>query len=53
MDYELILPYIPNLRRYARALVGDRNAADELVQDTPERPVCARTRRAQPAPRRL
>jgi RNA polymerase sigma-70 factor (ECF subfamily) len=39
MDYELILPYIPNLRRYARALVGDRHAADDLVQDTLERAV--------------
>jgi RNA polymerase sigma-70 factor (ECF subfamily) len=39
MEYELILPYIPNLRRYARALVGDRHAADDLVQDTLERAV--------------
>ena len=39
MDYQLILPYIPNLRRYARALVGDRHAADDLVQDTLERAV--------------
>ncbi len=39
MDYELIVPYIPNLRRYARALVGDRDAADDLVQDTLERAV--------------
>lgn len=39
MDYELILPYIPNLRRYARALVGDRDGADDLVQDTLERAV--------------
>ena len=28
---------IPRMRRYARALVGDRNAADDLVQDTFER----------------
>jgi RNA polymerase sigma-70 factor (ECF subfamily) len=28
---------IPRLRRYARALTGDRNAADDLVQDTLER----------------
>lgn len=28
---------IPRLRRYARALVGDRAAADDLVQDTLER----------------
>ncbi len=39
MDYELIVPYIPNLRRYARALVGDRDGADDLVQDTLERAV--------------
>src|SRR5436190_13140576 len=39
MDYQLILPFIPNLRRYARALVGDRHAADDLVQDTLERAV--------------
>jgi RNA polymerase sigma-70 factor, ECF subfamily len=39
MDYELIIPYIPNLRRYARALVGDRDGADDLVQDTLERAV--------------
>lgn len=28
---------LPRLRRYARALVGDRAAADDLVQDTIER----------------
>jgi RNA polymerase sigma-70 factor (ECF subfamily) len=28
---------IPRLRRYARALVGDRSGADDLVQDTIER----------------
>ncbi len=39
MDYQLILPYIPNLRRYARALVHDRHGADDLVQDTLERAV--------------
>jgi RNA polymerase sigma-70 factor (ECF subfamily) len=39
VDYELIVPYIPNLRRYARALVGDRDGADDLVQDTLERAV--------------
>jgi RNA polymerase sigma-70 factor (ECF subfamily) len=32
-----IIEYIPNLRRYARALVGDRERADDLVQDTLER----------------
>jgi RNA polymerase sigma-70 factor, ECF subfamily len=39
LDYQLIVPYIPNLRRYARALVGDREGADDLVQDTLERAV--------------
>lgn len=39
MDFELIVPYIPNLRRYARALVGERDGADDLVQDTLERAV--------------
>lgn len=28
---------IPRLRRYARALAGDRSSADDLVQDTLER----------------
>src|SRR5258705_3240598 len=39
MDCQLIVPFIPNLRRYARALVGDRDGADDLVQDTLERAV--------------
>jgi RNA polymerase sigma-70 factor, ECF subfamily len=39
VDYNLIIPFIPNLRRYARALVGDRDGADDLVQDTLERAV--------------
>jgi RNA polymerase sigma-70 factor (ECF subfamily) len=39
VDYNLIVQYIPNLRRYARALVGDRDGADDLVQDTLERAV--------------
>ena len=39
MDYEQILPYIPNLRRYARSLASDRTAAEDLVQDTLERAV--------------
>ena len=30
-------PYLPRLRRYARALTGDRARADDLVQDTLER----------------
>ena len=32
-----ILPFIPQLRRYARALVGNETGADDLVQDTLER----------------
>jgi RNA polymerase sigma-70 factor (ECF subfamily) len=32
-----IVEHIPRLRRYARALIGDRYAADDLVQDTLER----------------
>ncbi len=37
MDRRLIIEHIPRLRRYARALVGDRYIADDLVQDTLER----------------
>ena len=37
MDNHQILEHIPRLRRYARALLGDRYAADDLVQDTLER----------------
>ena len=37
MDSAAILTELPRLRRYARALVGDRAAADDLVQDTLER----------------
>lgn len=33
----LIEEHIPRLRRYARALTGDRVSADDLVQDTLER----------------
>lgn len=33
----LIVDQIPHLRRYARALVGDRSQADDLVQDCLER----------------
>ncbi|KAF1041649.1 MAG: ECF RNA polymerase sigma factor EcfG [Herbaspirillum frisingense] len=36
-DEQLMLACLPRLRRYARALAGDRNAADDLVQDTLER----------------
>jgi RNA polymerase sigma-70 factor (ECF subfamily) len=32
-----LLACIPRLRRYARALVGERASADDLVQDTVER----------------
>ncbi len=34
---QLIVQNIPRLRRYARALTGDTNRADDLVQDTLER----------------
>ncbi len=37
MDEHPIVQHIPRLRRYARALSGDRYAADDLVQDTLER----------------
>ena len=37
MDRRSIIEHIPRLRRYARALVGDRYVADDLVQDTLER----------------
>ena len=33
----LVEKHIPRLRRYARALTGERAAADDLVQDTLER----------------
>ena len=36
-ERQAIVDLIPRLRRYARALVGDRFAADDLVQDTLER----------------
>src|ERR1700752_1724485 len=32
-----LVELIPRLRRYARALAGERTAADDLVQDTLER----------------
>jgi len=32
-----VQPHLPHLRRYARALTGDRARADDLVQDTLER----------------
>jgi RNA polymerase sigma factor (sigma-70 family) len=37
MDSRALLAELPRLRRYARALVGERAAADDLVQDTLER----------------
>lgn len=39
MDDEssILIACIPRLRRYARALVGERSDADDLVQDTLER----------------
>ena len=44
----LIEPEIPGLRRYARALVRDREAADDLVQDTLERAIAHwRSRRSE------
>jgi RNA polymerase sigma factor (sigma-70 family) len=33
-DEEQLLTWVPRLRRYARALVGNRDDADDLVQDT-------------------
>jgi RNA polymerase sigma factor (sigma-70 family) len=36
-EAERLVDLIPRLRRYARALVGDRASADDLVQDTCER----------------
>ena len=32
-----LIEHLPRLRRYARALTGDANRADDLVQDTLER----------------
>jgi RNA polymerase sigma factor (sigma-70 family) len=40
VDSSAILAEMPRLRRYARALLGDRTAADDLVQDTLERAWC-------------
>jgi len=31
---QLVVRQIPRLRRYSRALTGDKNSADDLVQDT-------------------
>ena len=40
-EAQRLVELIPRLRRYARALVGDRATADDLVQDTLER-ACAK-----------
>jgi len=37
MGVEQALPHIPRMRRYARLLTGNRERADDLVQDTLER----------------
>ena len=37
MDSSALLAEIPRLRRYARALIREHTAADDLVQDTLER----------------
>ena len=37
MESIQLAEHIPRLRRYARALTGDRHAGDDLVQDTLER----------------
>ena len=37
MDKAALIVEIPRLRRYARALIGEHTAADDLVQDTLER----------------
>lgn len=36
-DEQQLLTWVPRLRRYARALADNRDAADDLVQDTLER----------------
>ena len=36
-DDQRLLSWVPRLRRYARALTGNRDDADDLVQDTLER----------------
>ncbi len=36
-DDQQLLTWLPRLRRYARALAGSRDDADDLVQDTLER----------------
>ena len=41
-DDQQLLTWVPRLRRYARALAGNRDDADDLVQDTLER-ACAKS----------
>jgi RNA polymerase sigma-70 factor (ECF subfamily) len=41
-DPQALIALIPRLRRYARALAGDRSRADDLVQDALERAVVKR-----------
>ena len=36
-DHDDLITWVPRLRRYARALAGNRDDADDLVQDTLER----------------
>jgi RNA polymerase sigma-70 factor (ECF subfamily) len=36
-ERDRLIACIPRLRRYARALIGERDGADDLVQDTMER----------------
>jgi RNA polymerase sigma-70 factor (ECF subfamily) len=36
-ERDRLIACLPRLRRYARALIGDRSGADDLVQDTIER----------------
>ena len=47
----LIEPVIPALRRYARALVRNRAAADDLVQDCLERAISHWNQRREGDPR--
>ncbi|MFP4906429.1 sigma factor, partial [Paraburkholderia sp. BR14261] len=34
-----LIEHVPRLRRYARALINNRELADDLVQDTLERAI--------------
>jgi RNA polymerase sigma-70 factor (ECF subfamily) len=44
LDPDALIAHVPNLRRYARLLVGDATRADDLVQDTFERACRVTTR---------